>query len=985
MTTTTHESTLEFQLWQAFDMARGVRDIANATESVLGLLFLKLLDKYAISGDSRAETQSLYGLVLPSPTRWSVINTGRSPTALRDAVIAFDSHPENIARGLKGLFAGLGEADWRHDSKGTHTNTWIAFFDSINLNELDIISIAQAVDRLIERSAKITRFQSGEHYTSPELSRLLVQLLSPHAGAHIYDPTCGTANLLLAASAAVHIKGQDEKTLYGQEVNVGAVALARLNLLLHGVQDFSIARADTLVDPQFTLEGQLRRFDYVISNMPLGVHLNDQQVAMLKDDPFGRFTFGVSGITGDYAFIQHAIASLSDTGRAVLVTSLGPLFRGHKEGEIRRQIVEQDLLEAVITLPGEWRAGSNLPIAILILSHRKEVHRKGKTLFIYADEIQQRIRRPKGLIAGTSQGLGVDTAQRIIGAFHAFHDEHRFAAVASIHTIAERDYSLVPANYVDVFNLKSFLGGAVSWKALSSLGEVLPGTRLPHDVYEEGGLPVLRGRDIGNGHITLDELVTANPPSHLRAVTAQSGDVIVQRIGATPKAYLVPETLNGVLVGETLYVIRLAPENRGLGSYLVELFRAPIGQGILARMTGGGVGAPTLSLSDLHQLEVPIPEASVMVLLQDIANVESTIRTRLDEARQLRSRLFGIEEADRVQHELLALRTETQVLATSIIQADDLDFQIRNFYPYPLAYPYRVALAIDSASELYKEYLRLAENILAFIGVIGLIVTDKNDLLSQLNNKSLTYQALKDMWHHGISPGNWLKMLQESTRMLRSTSQPIATSLARLWWRGKKGETEIAKKFRNLVVRKNDFKHDRGPQTTVAFEEELPALRDYITMSYRAVSFLLQHPIRLVQDLDVDWNSKQVRVGTLLYQGDHPGLKREYQIVTAPLPKHKLYIEFDSNEWVPLYPLISVLYCPQCQMRETFFVDLWDGPGHRIVLKSFERGHTLDSAEPTKKPETAKRVAKDLEHWLLHRVGKRPEESLTSTLEGEDE
>lgn len=120
----------------------------------------------------------------------------------------------------------------------------------------------------------------------------------------------------------------------------------------------------------------------------------------------------------------------------------------------------------------------------------------------------------------------------------------------------------------------------------------------------------------------------------------------------------------------------------------------------------------------------------------------------------------------------------------------------------------------------------------------------------------------------------------------------------------------------------------------------------------------MQHPMRLVQDFDIDWKTRQTVLSTLVYVGDHPGLRQENILVSNPLPKDKLYLELRLGQLSALYPLISAQYCASCKARETYFVDRWERSNGSTVLKSFERGHTHAN------DETSRRVGADIDHWL---------------------
>jgi hypothetical protein len=365
-------------------------------------------------------------------------------------------------------------------------------------------------------------------------------------------------------------------------------------------------------------------------------------------------------------------------------------------------------------------------------------------------------------------------------------------------------------------------------------------------------------------------------------------------------------------------------------------------------------------LTDLRKLSVPIPDKAVIELVKDLHEVERQLLARIAHARDLRRRLFSIKDPDQVRPQLRNLNTAAQVLAASLVQTSEFGFQVRNFYPFPLAYGYRTLSAIADPAELYREQLRLAENVLAFLGSVGLTLAAHTKSLSETDNTKLTDKVLARYWAGGISPGDWQAMGRHTGEIVRTNRELAAIgSFASLWFKGSgKRESEFARATKQLVDLKNDFKHDRGPKTRYEYEQAVGKMDATLCKCLEAISFFVQYPIRLVQHMDLDWRTGEARVDTLVYAGDHPGLRQERLKLPQPVPEGKLYLELTDQVWASLYPLISVQHCPRCGARATFFIDRWDGVGQRVVLKSFERGHALEN------DDQANEVGSDLDHWF---------------------
>jgi len=306
------------------------------------------------------------------------------------------------------------------------------------------------------------------------------------------------------------------------------------------------------------------------------------------------------------------------------------------------------------------------------------------------------------------------------------------------------------------------------------------------------------------------------------------------------------------------------------------------------------------------------------------------------------------------------LSTNAHVLSSSLVQSDSLDYQVRNFYPFPLAYSYRTLSGIHDPFQKYPEQLRVAENLLAFLANIGLSLGQEGNMLLTEGNTNITATSFSKYFGGGISPGDWLSIAHSVANLLREKQrQTMSEKYSSLWFKGTGSkESDFTKTTKRLVELKNDFKHDRGPKTPHDFDKASEEIQDLIDYCYEQLSFFVRYPIRLVQSLDVDLITSDAILETLVYAGDHPGLRLEKVNYPKALPKGLLYLELSKDNWIRLYPHINVQYCPSCKTRETYFVDRWDGIGNKVVLKSFERGHTHES------DEDAKKIASDLANWI---------------------
>jgi hypothetical protein len=303
----------------------------------------------------------------------------------------------------------------------------------------------------------------------------------------------------------------------------------------------------------------------------------------------------------------------------------------------------------------------------------------------------------------------------------------------------------------------------------------------------------------------------------------------------------------------------------------------------------------------------------------------------------LKLNLFRAESEVDPQKMLSDIKRKATDLDESVQQSTNLEDQIRNSYPFPVAYVYRTLEGITSLHDLYKEQLRLAENVFAFLGSIMLAVLEEK-ALNQIGPN------LVEIWRGGISPGHWKQLCIKISPILKESKLgPLATSLSSLWLdRGKKAFRDS---FEKLIVAKNDFKHDRGPKIEEEFLQYTERTKDSLLVIMQHLSFLTEHPLRLITDFDRIRNSAEINVKCLRYAGDHPGFQQEQIKYNDIVKKNDIYIELQPGSWRSLFPFITVHNCPHCRTREIYFIDYFAGEGKSAKLKSFERGHTEESRE----------------------------------------
>lgn len=344
------------------------------------------------------------------------------------------------------LYGIFGDAQWSNKNKLSDRllTDLIEHFSQYTLsNELvDPDMLGQAYEYLIKHFADLTNKKAGEFYTPRSVVHLLGLILDPHEGESIYDPACGTGGMLLECVDHLRENNEDYRTLklFGQEKNLTSSSIARMNMFLHGMEDFQIVRGDTLRNPAFFEADGLKTFDCVIANPPFS--LKEWGAENWANDPYGRNIAGVPPKgNGDMAWVQHMVKSMNSTGRMTVVLPHGALFRKNAEGKIRKKLIKQDLLEAVIGLGPNIFYGTQLAACVLVFKQNKEEGKKNKVLFIDASE---------EIRTGRAQNfLEPEHVQKIYDWYKDYQDVENHVKIADLEEIKENDFNLNIPLYVE--------------------------------------------------------------------------------------------------------------------------------------------------------------------------------------------------------------------------------------------------------------------------------------------------------------------------------------------------------------------------------------------------------------------------------------------------------------------------------------------------------------------------------------------------------
>lgn len=441
---------IEKYLFDSANFLRGHIDAGDYKQFIFPLLFFKRVcdvydEEYAKNeAEFGVDFEDLHMFNVPKEHHWNVVREKSE-----DVGQALQTAMREIEKANPGKLEGIfGDAQWTNKERLPdrllkdlleHFSMYTLSIENVPDDEL-----GNAYEYLIKEFADDSGHTAQEFYSNRTLVKLMAEMLDAKPGDSIYDPTCGTGGMLLITATHLKEKGEEYRSLklYGQEVNLITSSIARMNMFLHGIEDFNVYRGDVLADPGFMEKDELKTFDIVLANPPYSIKRWDRDKFM--NDPYGRNMYGVPPQgCADYAFIQHIIKSMNpEHGKCAILLPHGVLFRD-SEQDIRKKMIEDDIVECVLGLGPNLFYNSSMEACVLICNMNKTKDRKNKILFINA---VNEVRREK-----TMSYMDKHHRDKIEDAYKSNEDVEGFSRLVDLEEISKRNFNLnIPLYVLDM-------------------------------------------------------------------------------------------------------------------------------------------------------------------------------------------------------------------------------------------------------------------------------------------------------------------------------------------------------------------------------------------------------------------------------------------------------------------------------------------------------------------------------------------------------
>lgn len=519
----------------------------------------------------------------------------------------------DVNKGLENIFDQVSNEYKDLEGVFEHLNTDFKIPSQIKYEVLSIIKESNLnkdkwkliIDQLIEAKNESSGKSAGESTTPKYLNELGIGILEPIYGS-FYDGTCGIGETLTEANDYAAQNGNSIE-LYGQEINPKDWAICKIRLFVSGIDNNNIKLGDTLVNPLFTEVNKLKTFDNIMMNFPFCLTWKDEKEYVEKD-LYDRFIFGKPPVSNaEWLFISHMIKSLNSNGKGIAITSSGTLFRGSLEETIRKNILNLDCIEAVISLPGVMTITA-IPINMMVINMNKDEELKNKILFINAEDMYE--------VKGRNQKIL--TQQHIDIIIDIYKNRKEIEEISSIVNIRDIEGSNLLANknvlktkmisceFGEIKFKKEKLEELKQYNTLGEIGKFFRGINIvPSNIEEDeqGEYKIVNLSDLNDSEIDTNSLqrYTIKNNARIESYSVKKGDILISSRGSNIKVCIVPEHDEKILISQNVIGFRLKGNNDS--QYIKTFLKSPLGE-FLINYKQAGTNVFSLNSKDLMKIPV---------------------------------------------------------------------------------------------------------------------------------------------------------------------------------------------------------------------------------------------------------------------------------------------------------------------------------------------------------------------------------------------
>lgn len=876
--------------------------------------FSERYQRYGVSADDALLTGFLILLMVRELNSGAALPS--SANELLNLVRAYLSQREKLAETADSIYPLLNRP---HESmvELAYSCSSIKWTDQEYIETLDWV-----VDRL--------SVDAGLYATPREIAELMVKLVEVKGG-NVLDPTAGTGGFFRACHAVAKTRVQ----FVGAELNQKAAFIGQLYCELGYTDQLQMRRGSAF----YTLADDAR-YDYVLSNPPIN-RINRHEayayaVAMQPRRPSGEMSLN---------FIQLGLSKLKPGGRAAFLVNMGVLYSHGEAKEVRAEWLGRGELTAVVALPGKLLPHTSNKCAILLFENTQRIN--ASVNFVKADDLYSELKGERAVLLD-------DVLDKVLERFSQ-KETTPLSCQATADEIRNNGYSLHPDAYVlkEIHEVASRV--AKRWEKLSDIATIQQGTRNLGNLAQ-GDVPVICGKHLhemceGIFQYEMKDLAKLSG----QPVRVEAYDVLLQRLGDKPAAFVVQPEMAGMVIDQTVFLLRfgklVAP---GQIHFIAEFFNSKRGASHIASFCRSTT-VQTLTKTVLQEIDVPIADAALKELVLEASKAERSLKGELNRAKSLKHQVFEGLGFEKLADSYDQVRFSVKTLENALEQKDKISYKVAHQYPFPLAYLYRNLYADREWTAIYGRQMKFGEQMLSFLVGVGLSLLTHH---RESHGYSLSDIAgkFRDALGKGVSPGDWWSLLHSVCERLREVSDcQLATEFSNAWYKGRGSKlSDFASLAQEGFVQKlNDSKHHRGPSTS---DECKVAAKDHqrdIDQALLSIEFIAQWKFLICDDLDFNAPSKKFSCSISFLVGDHPCFEQEILSFNDPLSLNHMYISV-GEKVISLYPFISVNYNKSTKRKEIFSLDKRDKK-EGYILKSFDSGSSMLAEDEIKKA---------LDQWL---------------------